>query len=403
MEKAISVYEAEGKRLSKYDMCKYVKTIKDRDETFYATYSQVLQNCADRLSKAFDNFFRRVKENKEGKRQKPGFPRFKRSIKSITYPQDGFKIDHGGRTISICKIGRVRVRLHRPIIGQIKTMTIVRRRSGKWFVLFSCIIDDETVPPKKGPEIGIDLGVRHFITTSEGEHIDHLVLSDYERRKLKRLQRNIDRKPMGSHNREKARITFAKAKEKETDQRHDFLHKISRDLVDRHGIIALESLDIKQLIQLSPCPDDINRSAWGGLTQMIEYKAESAGTRLLFVDRYDPTSQICSGCKEIGMIGRRQTVYHCPKCGLSLDRDINAAINILRIAKIRAGHARSDAWGEGTSTSQIVEMRVPSLNTEPEVGTEVLITSSFRCTGCHSHSIVGHSHSIVEGGLFVIS
>ena len=189
----------------------------------------------------------------------------------------------------------------------------------------------------------------------------------------------------------------------ESNRRHDLLHKLSHDLVGRYGTIAVESLDIKQLIMKSSRPDDINRSAWGSLIRMIEYKAESAGTRLISVDRYDPTSQICSGCMELGSINGKETVFHCMKCGLTLDRDINAAKNILRIAKIRAGHARSDAWGEGASTSHIAEMRVPSLNPEPEVGTEVLTTSSFRCTGCHSHSTVGHSHSTVEGGLFVMS
>jgi putative transposase len=404
LEKAIDVYETEGRRFTKFDMCKHVKMIKDQDHRFYSAYSQVLQNCADRLSKAFDNFFRRVKENKEGKRQKPGFPRFKKSIKSITYPQDGFKPLGDGKTISITKIGDVRIRIHRPIVGQVKTMTVVRRRTGKWFVIFSCIAEDcETEPLDRAPEIGLDVGIRHFITTSDGEHIENLVISDYQRRKLGRLQRRIDRKPMGSQNREKARITFAKAMAWEANRRHDLLHKISRDIVNGYELIAVESLDIKQMIMVSPCPDDINKSAWGSLIRMMEYKAESAGTHVISVDRYDPTSQICSGCKEMGKIGKGETLYHCDRCGLSLDRDINAAKNILRIAKTRAGLARSDAWGEGASTSRIYEMRVSSLNQEPEEGTSVPAMPSIRCTGCHSHSTVGHSHSTVAGGLFVIS
>lgn len=346
---------------------------------FKSVYSQVLQNCADRLSKAFDNFFRRVKENENGKRQKPGFPRFKKSIKSITNPQYGFKLETDGRTLYISKIGNVRIQLHRPIVGQIKTMTVIRRRSGKWFVLFSCINDNngwDAQPSRSVSEVGIDVGIRHFVTTSEGGHIDNLVTTDRERRKRSRLQRNIDRKPMDSHNREKARIQFAKYIEWGSNRRHDFLHKTSRDLVNKYDTIAVESLDIKQMILVSPCPDEINNLAWSSFIRMLEYKAESAGTQLLFVDRYDPTSQICSGCQELGIIGRRETVFNCGKCGLSLDRDINAACSILRIAKIRAGHARSDARGEGASTSHIMEMRVPSLNQELYAGAWTLAESS---------------------------
>lgn len=320
LEKAISAYKSDGRRFTKYDMCKYVKVVKDQDNKFYLAYSQVLQNCADRLSKAFDNFFRRVKENKEGKRQKPGFPRFKKSIKSITYPQDGFKIDGNDRTIYICKIGDVHVRLHRPINGQIKTMTIVRRRSGRWFVIFSCVVEDDIINQRnEALEIGLDVGIRHFITTSDGGCIENFVTTDYQRRKLRRLQRNIDRKPIGSHNREKARILFARAMEWETNCRQDLLHKISRNLVNSYELIAVESLGIKQMITISPRPDDINKAAWGSLIRMLEYKAESAGTDLIFVDRYDPTSQICSGCMKLGTIGRRETVFHCEKCGMSLD------------------------------------------------------------------------------------
>ncbi len=174
LERAISTYQVEGRRLTKFDMCNVVKEIKDDDPSFRSAYSQVLQNCADRLSKAFDNFFRRVKESKEGKRQKPGFPRFKTSVKSITYPQDGFKLEPDGRRLYISKIGSVKVRLHRPMEGRVKTLTIVNRRSGKWFVQFSCILEDEGMRSSDGgrPEIGIDLGVRHFITTSSGERIE---------------------------------------------------------------------------------------------------------------------------------------------------------------------------------------------------------------------------------------
>jgi putative transposase len=379
LERAISTYEDDGKRLTKFEMCNYVKTIKDKEPMFKSAYSQVLQNCADRLSKAFDNFFRRVKENKEGKRQKPGFPRFKKSVKSITYPQDGFKLGAAGRTLYISKIGNVRIQLHRPIVGQIKTMTVVHRRSGKWFVLFSCIIDDEVDSQQaiRSAEVGIDVGIRHLITTSEGSHIGNFVMTGYEKRRRRRLQRNIDRKPMGSNNREKARVLFARDMEWESNRRHDFLHKTSHDLVEKYDIIAVESLDIKQMIIISHCPDDINNSAWGSLIRMLGYKAESAGTQLLFVDRYDPTSQICSGCHELGKIGRRETVFHCNICGLSLDRDINAARNILRIAKSRAGHARINARGEGASTSCITEMRVPSLSQELYAGAWTLAESSI--------------------------
>lgn len=120
--------------------------------------------------------------------------------------------------------------------------------------------------------------------------------------------------------------------ERGSNERHDFLQKTSRSLVDNYGTIAVESLDIKDMLFHSNVPDEINNAAWGTLLRMLSYKAVSAGTQVISVDKYDPTSQICSGCHKRGRIARRETVFHYPNCGLSLDRDINAAKNILFIA-----------------------------------------------------------------------
>jgi putative transposase len=181
------------------------------------------------------------------------------------------------------------------------------------------------------------VGIRHFITTSDGDHVENLVLTDREVRKRRRLMRNIDRKKRGGRNRERARLEYSKFAEWESNRRQDLLHKTTRELVESYSTIALESLDVKGMIMESPCPDDINNAAWGSLKRMLVYKAESAGTQILFVDRYDPTSQLCSCCHKRGSVGKRQTIYRCEHCGFSIDRDVNAARNFLVIGKARAG------------------------------------------------------------------
>jgi putative transposase len=187
-------YKETGKGLAKFTMNKGITEMKKADTTLKGAHSQVLQNCSDRLSKAFKAFFQRVKEKKSGKRVKAGYPTFKKRFHSITFPQGSFVLE-GDRHLRVSKVGRVPILLHRPTIGEVRIMTIKRTRSGKWFVMFSCDVGDNK-PEHPTPEnaVGIDVGLESFATLSNGIVIENPRNLAKSEKRLKRLQRRVSRK-----------------------------------------------------------------------------------------------------------------------------------------------------------------------------------------------------------------
>lgn len=251
-------------------------------------HSQVLQNVVERLDKAYQSFFRRVKNG-----EKAGFPRFKSGSQynSFTYPQSGFSI----KQLLLSKIGDVRIRLHRQPQGTIKTCTIIIKNS-KYYACFSCEVESLQLPVSE-KQIGIDLGVSQLAVTSDGERIESPKFLRKSEEKLKRKQRAVSKKKHGSNRRCKAVRELAKLHEKVANQRRDYAHNESRKLVNEYGLIAFE---------------------------------ESAGRQVVQVNPYHTSGQ-CSNCGEIVKKSLTVRVHHCP-CGYVADRDENAAIDILKLA-----------------------------------------------------------------------
>jgi putative transposase len=323
-------------------------------------HSQVLQNVSDRVSKAFANFFRRVKEKKLGKKAKVGFPRYKKFAKSITFPQSGFKII-SGRRLRLSKVGAVPIVLHRVPKGKIKTLVIKRNQAGQWFAIFSCEISISGISERKNvaPAIGIDVGLENFATLSNGEVVANPRFFVSSQKRLVLLQRHLSRKAGSSKNRIKARFKVARMHNKIANQRSDFLHKLSRNLSLKFGTLIVEKLSIYNMVKNHYLAKSITDAAWDTFIQMLSYKAESAGGKVVCVNPRGTTAK-CSGCGNAVPKSLSIRKHLCPFCGLSLHRDHNSAINILSTA----GLAGTDACGDSTPTSCISKRHAESLKLE---------------------------------------
>ncbi|MEW6036192.1 MAG: transposase [Candidatus Micrarchaeota archaeon] len=220
-------------------------------------FSQVAQNVADRLAKSLGCLIARKKTGR-----KAGFPRFKsiERMKSFTYPQFGIKL---AERLELSGIGSVSIKKHRDIGGKVKTLTIKKSPSGKWFAVFTSEIEKGDVPKKRGAAVGLDLGVEHFAYLSNGLAIENPRHLGQAEEKLKSAQKQLSRKSKGSKNRRKARLRLASAYERLVNRRTDFLHKVSRHLVDNYSLIAMENLNIAALAQ-GFLAKEVSDCSWGG-------------------------------------------------------------------------------------------------------------------------------------------
>ena len=314
-------------------------------------HSQVLQNVSDRLDKSFKSFFSRVKLG-----EKAGFPRFKSSERydSFIYPQSGFKLE--GNQLKLSKIGMVNIKLHRKVEGKIKTLTIKKTCTNKWFACFSIEEEKEIEQHKSNKSIGIDVGLNSFYADSEGNKVDNPRWLRRSEERLKLLQRQHSKKIKGSKNRKKSRFRIAKLHEKVVNQRNDFLHKETRKLVNNYSLIAVEKLSIKNMVKNHYLAKSICDAGWRKFLQYLSYKAEEAGGRIVEVDARG-TSQYCICGNEVRK-SLAVRIHKCRKCGRDLDRDVMSAIIIKASAlKDTVGTAGINACGDvllGTSVKQEV-------------------------------------------------
>lgn len=317
-----TTYKETGKLISQYDQNLKLVKLKREKPALSKIHSQVLQNISKRIRDAYHGFFVRRKLG-----LKAGLPRFKKygRYKSITYPQIGFKVE--GRKLYLSKIGQVNIKLHRPIKGVVKTLTIKRMPSGKWFAVFS---EKIALEPKEKPKgtVGIDVGLHHFAVLSDKQFIENPRCLRKSEKKLARLQRFFSRKNRKSRNREKARIKVARHHEKILNQRNDFLHKLSRKLADSYSTIIVEDLQILNMIQNHKLAKSIADASWGQFTRMLSYKEEESGGKVVKVDPKG-TTQTCSRCRFKVPKTLSDRIHICPRCGLKMDRDLNASRNIL--------------------------------------------------------------------------
>ncbi|MBU4201591.1 MAG: transposase [Candidatus Altiarchaeota archaeon] len=348
LERCKTTYKTKKVSLhSRTSLNNIIKEAKTSDSKFTSAHSQVLQNCSDRLSKAYTNFFRRVKEKKQGKGVKTGFPRFKKRVKSITYPQSGFKLLSDKR-LHISKVGNIPFILHRLPRGKIKTLTIKRNRAGQWFAAFSCEVESsKRTHPHPDTKVGIDVGIENFATLSNGEAISNPRFLVESERKLKKLQRRLSRKKKGSANRGKAIYKVAKCHIHIANQRTDFLHQTSNIITKRYGFIGVETLNINGMLKNHCLAKHIVDASWGKFLDMLSYKAESAGGQFVKDKPFAPTSQTCPKCDRRVPKKLSDRVHKC-KCGYVVHRDVASANVILNDTAGRAGS--SDACGDLTST-----------------------------------------------------
>lgn len=319
-------YEQTGKSVSLYDTNKTLTLWKAEKPVLKSVYSQVLQNVQERVDLAFQAFFRRVRNG-----ETPGFPRFKGygRYDSFTYKQSGFRVT--GNRLFLSKIGDVKIKLHRPIEGQVKTLTIRRDRLGNWYASFSCVVEPQPLPPTD-KVVGIDLGLTTFATFSDEEKIERQRWFKQDEKDLKRVQRKVSRLPKGSAARRKAVLALNHVHQRIAGRRLNFAHQQSRKLVDFYQIIVFEDLNIAQMSSAEKGKKAISQGiadvAWGRFVQNTVAKAEEAGRTVVLVNPKN-TTQACSGCGSIVPKTLSMRVHDCPHCGLKIDRDLNAAKNIL--------------------------------------------------------------------------
>lgn len=327
-------YEQTSKSLSLYDTSKLLTAWKVDKPVLAQVYSQVLQNVQMRVDIAYQTFFRRVKAG-----ETPGYPRFKGkgNYDSFTYPQSGFNLD--GERLVLSKIGAIKIKLHRPVVGTVKTLTIQRDAVGNFYACFSCIIEPTPLPPT--PEVvGIDLGLTTFVYLSNGEKIERQRWMKIDADDIARLQRKKEQFAKGSPERRKVIRALNHAYQRSVNRRNNFSHQESRKLVNRYQFIAFEKLDIADM--QADGNKVINRGiadvAWGQLVHHTTYKAESAGRVVVLVNPRG-TTQECSGCHAIVPKDLSVRIHDCPHCGLKLSRDLNAALNVLSrgLARISTG------------------------------------------------------------------
>jgi putative transposase len=299
-------------------------TVEKKDGNFKGVFSQVLQDVLKRLDKSFKAFFRRVKAGEE-----PGYPRFKGQgwYKSFTYPQAGFKLK--GSKLTLSKIGSIRIFKHREVEGKIKTCTIKKDKLGHWYaILVSEIENVPEIEPKTA--IGVDVGLKSLVVLSTGETIQYPKYYIKDEKKLAVAQRSLSRKMKGSSNRQKAKLKVARLHQKIQNYRDEFLHQVSRKLADSADLIVFENLNIQGMLKNHHLAKHIQDHAWGKLIQFTRSKAAKAGKVVELVNaRY--TSQKCSQCGIMVPKTLAERVHHCTNCGLEMDRDINASINIVTL------------------------------------------------------------------------
>ena len=317
----------ENKTTLNFNQCAANLVKKKKDEEYVwlkEVNSQILISTLMNLETAYGNFFRK----------KSKFPRFKskKNKNSFNIPQHVSLKEHNVVQIPKFKEG-LRFIKHRDLKGAIKSATISKNPSGKYYISFLCVIEKPIKHKKTGKSIGIDLGIKDFLITSEGQrYCNPKFLRKYEV-KLKRKQRILSRKEKESKGRDKARLSVAKVHEKITNSRNDMQHKVSSKLVKDYDLIAIEDLNVKGMVKNHCLAKAISDVAWSSFVTKLKYKAEWNGKEVVAIDRFFPSSKTCSCCDHIKeSLSLEERTWTCSNCNTIHDRDVNASRNILRRA-----------------------------------------------------------------------
>ena len=314
------VYQETGKGLGQYQLNARLPQLKSEIEWLGETHSQVLQSVSLHLSRAFVNFFER----------RAKYPQFKSKQRkqSIQYPQ-GVKIVDACK-VYLPKIGHVKAIVHRELAGSIKTVTVSKDPSGKYFASILC--ENLVAMPDislNGKILGIDVGLTDLAVTSDGSKFANPKHVLKAQKNLAKKQQHLSRKAKGSNTRNKARLLVAKAHERVANTRQDYLHKLSTRLVNENQVIAVEDLHVKGMMKNHNLARAIGDAGWGSFTNMLKYKTARQGKGYIEVNRFFASSKTCSCCMHAqAKMPLDVRMWTCDQCGAKHDRDINAALNI---------------------------------------------------------------------------
>lgn len=322
-------YQNEHVSISSSEAVKHITVLKKDNEWLKYVHSKVLQQSVRDMNQAYDNFFKLHK----------GFPKFKSkhdNRQSCRFPKDAF-IGVRGNRIDLIKVlkdihfkcSRNDERYLNRNQDKVKSITLNKEPNGKFYL--SILIDKPLRQvPQSSSMVGLDLGIKDFAVTSDGQVIENFHFKKNEESRLKRLQRQISKKIVGSKNREKARLRFAKLNEKIRNRKLNFLHDVTNHLIDENQVIVMEDLNVKGMVRNHKLAESISEVNWGEFRRILTYKAAWHGRQLVFIDRFYPSSKRCNHCgyiyKELTLKDRQ---WVCPECGSLIDRDYNAALNIL--------------------------------------------------------------------------
>lgn len=326
LEKRRDTYEQTGQGLTCYGQQATYSILKHERSSLDCVHSQVLQNVAVRIDLAFKAFFRRCKAG-----EKPGYPRFKGKgrYNSITFPQVPSGCSIKDEKLFVSKVGKIKIKLHRKLQGIPKTCTISKSSTGKWYCCFSCEVKPERLEDV-ADAVGIDVGLKTFAILSDGQEIENPRFFRTEEKALAKVQRKHSKLAKGTLQRRTHRKVVARVHERIAWRRKNFTHQNSRRVVNQFGIICVEDLNVNRMVHTHCLAKSISDAAWSAFLDQLASKAEEAGRQLILVNPAY-TTQTCSRCGHRQPMPLSERVYHCPCCLLEIDRDLNAAQNILRL------------------------------------------------------------------------
>lgn len=330
LAKRIDLYKSDKSTMNYYACSNDLKNLKSEYEWLKEIDSISIQSSLKDLDIAYQNFFRRVKQGN----CKVGFPHFKSKKnhrKSYKTKYTNGNIQVLDKQIKLPKLGLVKCKISKQVQGHILNATVSQNPSGKYFVSICCMDVDIPQYSSTGAVVGIDLGIKEFAITSDGQHIENHKYIAKSEKKLAKLQRRLSRKTIGSNNRNKARIKVARIQEKISNQRNDFLQKTSTNIIKNYDIVCLEDLKVKNMVKNHKLAKSISDASWSEFVRQLQYKAEWQHKCIIKVDTYYASSQLCCNCGYKNPNTKDLSVreWDCPQCGSHHDRDENASINIL--------------------------------------------------------------------------